>query len=242
MSERPRMSVLRFRQLSTGRFYVPRDEVDERRDVRERRQPTARALQLTACPVAGPRSAPGTPPPRGGGALGRAPPGRRRGRRRRRGGSSRRRTHRAPASARRPRGRTAPGPRAAATPRPRPEILELPPGRRGARTWRGASADPRPHTSAREPDPLLLRRGLPVLVHGVPCRRGGRGRGPARGRVASLRAAPGAEAAPRGSRRPSPHRLDEHVYRRALAAGDRDPPAPLPAPLDAHPRRVPVGR
>ena len=34
----------------------------------------------------------------------------------------------------------------------------------------------------------------------------------------------------------------QHVYRRALAAGDRDPPPPLPAPLHASSGRVPVGR
>ncbi len=48
MSARPRMSVLRFRQLSTGRFYVPRDEVHERRDVGIRGEPAARLLELTA--------------------------------------------------------------------------------------------------------------------------------------------------------------------------------------------------
>ena len=48
MSERPRISVLRFRQLSTGRFYVPCYEVDQRRCFRERREPTACALELTA--------------------------------------------------------------------------------------------------------------------------------------------------------------------------------------------------
>ena len=46
MSERPRISVLRFRQLSTGRFYVPGDELDQRRGVRERREPTACPLEL----------------------------------------------------------------------------------------------------------------------------------------------------------------------------------------------------
>jgi predicted DsbA family dithiol-disulfide isomerase len=42
------MSVLRFRQLSTGRFYVPRDEVHECRDVGIRAEPTTRLLELTA--------------------------------------------------------------------------------------------------------------------------------------------------------------------------------------------------
>jgi hypothetical protein len=42
------MSVLRFRQLSTGRFYVPGDEVHERRDVRVRGEPAARLFELTA--------------------------------------------------------------------------------------------------------------------------------------------------------------------------------------------------
>ena len=40
--------------------------------------------------------------------------------------------------------------------------------------------------------PLLLRRRLPVLVHGVSCRRDGGGRAARRGRVASVRAAAGA--------------------------------------------------
>ena len=48
MSERPRISVLRFRQLSTGRFYVPGDEVDQRRRLRERREPGACPLELSA--------------------------------------------------------------------------------------------------------------------------------------------------------------------------------------------------
>jgi hypothetical protein len=41
------MSVLRFRQLSTRRFYVPRNELDEGRDVGEGREPSARPLELT---------------------------------------------------------------------------------------------------------------------------------------------------------------------------------------------------
>jgi predicted DsbA family dithiol-disulfide isomerase len=42
------MSVLRFRQLSTRRFYVARDEVHERRDVRIGGEPASRLLELTA--------------------------------------------------------------------------------------------------------------------------------------------------------------------------------------------------
>ena len=41
------MSVLRFRQLSTGRFYVPRNELDERRSFGEASKSTARPLELT---------------------------------------------------------------------------------------------------------------------------------------------------------------------------------------------------
>src|SRR5262245_25832957 len=60
MSERPRISVLRFRQLSTGRFYVPRDDVDQRRGVRERREPPARPVELPegAIPFSGLRPVP----------------------------------------------------------------------------------------------------------------------------------------------------------------------------------------
>src|SRR5438093_11713631 len=43
MSERPRISVLRLRQLSTARFY---DGLDERRGVRIRRQPPPRMGEL----------------------------------------------------------------------------------------------------------------------------------------------------------------------------------------------------
>ena len=42
------MSVLRFRQLSTGRFYVPRNELDERRTVREGRETPTCSLELAA--------------------------------------------------------------------------------------------------------------------------------------------------------------------------------------------------
>jgi len=48
MSERPRISVLRFRQLSTGRFYVPGHEVHEWSDLGKRRQSAACLVELTA--------------------------------------------------------------------------------------------------------------------------------------------------------------------------------------------------
>ena len=54
------MSVLRFRQLSTRRFYVVRDEVHEPPDVREGGEPAARLIELTARAPGSP-PAPGTP-------------------------------------------------------------------------------------------------------------------------------------------------------------------------------------
>jgi hypothetical protein len=57
------MSVLRFRQLSTRRFYVPLNELNERCGGSERCETAARPLELTVC--AGAVS--GLPPvPRGG--------------------------------------------------------------------------------------------------------------------------------------------------------------------------------
>ncbi len=51
MSARPRISVLRFRQLSTGRFYVPRDQVDQRLGVRKGLEPATRPVELPASPI-----------------------------------------------------------------------------------------------------------------------------------------------------------------------------------------------
>ena len=51
MSERPRISVLRFRQLSTGRFYVPRDEGEQRLDVRKGLEPATRPVELPTSPI-----------------------------------------------------------------------------------------------------------------------------------------------------------------------------------------------
>ena len=242
MSERPRISVLRFRQLSTGRFYVPRDEIDERRDVRERRQPAARALELTARAVRRPRSAPGTPPPP-------------------RWWSPRTSSSRSPArpktsasAARRgevlaaleralgvPEGGLHPGLARRPLVVHGRGILELPPGRGRAATWRGAPDGRDRILRPVTPDPLLLRRRLPVLVHGVPVVEAAEDEGRARGRMAAVRAAAGAEAAPRGPGRPPPHRLDAATCTGARCGGDRDPPAALPAPLDASDGCLPVG-
>ena len=89
---------------------------------------------------------------------------------------------------------------------------------------------------------LLLRRRLPVLVHGVARGRGGGGRG----RVEvewlpfELRPAPRPLLEPRGDHL----RVDwtqQRLPARARARG-RDPPAALPAALDAAARGLPLGR
>ena len=137
MSERPRISVLRWRQLSTARFYVSRStrSMSAARstssDGEVRRQPAARALQLTAGPIRVPGLMPVSRRCEAVAGLGRAFPvsgvaDEKSSSATRRGDVLAR-----PASARPPRGRPAPEPRAAATPRPRPEILESRrPGRR----------------------------------------------------------------------------------------------------------------
>src|SRR5262245_23867193 len=89
---------------------------------------------------------------------------------------------------------------------------------------------------------LLLRRRLPVLVHGG-TRSGGRpGRGDRRDRVAALRAAARAAPAARGAGRPPAHGLDGQRLPAGAGARHRDPPASLPAALDAPARRVSLGR
>ncbi len=75
----------------------------------------------------------------------------------------------------------------------------------------------------------------------TPRGRGGRGRQGRDRRVAASRAAPRAEATARAARRPLAHRLDAKRLPACAHARDRDPPAPLPASLDATARRVPVG-
>ena len=219
MSERPRISVLRFRQLSTGRFYVPSDELDERRGGRERREPTACPLELTARAerlsdlARYPAAAEVVEPTNELLPLAARP------NTSRRADSSRRGTHGARSSARRPRGRPGHGSRAVATRRPRPAILESPWSPRTSHRWRGTSARRNRILPARATDPLLLRRRLPVLVHGVAGGRGGRGRG--RLEVEwlpfELRPAPKPLLEVRGDHL----RTDwtQHVYRRALAAG-----------------------
>ena len=47
----PRIRVLRWRQLSTRRFYVPLDELYERVRVREGRETPSCVIELAACPV-----------------------------------------------------------------------------------------------------------------------------------------------------------------------------------------------
>ena len=96
-------------------------------------------------------------------------------------------------------------------------------------------------TLADDEGSLLLRRRLPVLVPGVARGRGGRGRGRGRGRVAAVRAAARAEAAARAARRPPARRLDAERLPARARARDRDPPAALPAALDAAARRLPLG-
>ena len=72
---------------------------------------------------------------------------------------------------------------------PRRSVTAASPPPHARRSARRAYCAPR-----RGDSPLLLRRRLPVLVHGVACRRGGRGRWARRGRVAPVRAATGARA------------------------------------------------
>ena len=90
---------------------------------------------------------------------------------------------------------------------------------------------------------VLLRRRLPVLVHGVARDRGGRGRGRRRDRVAA-RSSCGPRRSPLLEVRGDHLRVDwtQNVYRRALERRHRDPPAALPAALDADALRVPLGR
>src|SRR5439155_6399351 len=88
---------------------------------------------------------------------------------------------------------------------------------------------------------LLLRRRLPVLVHGVAHRRAGRGRGHRRGRMAAVRAASSATAPARGARRSPALRLDPKCLPPGAGPRDRDPPAAVSTALDAAPRRVSLG-
>ena len=195
MSERPRISVLRFRQLSTGRFYVPRDEVDERRSVRERREPAACALRADGAPARVPGLRPVARGPEvvepanellpvAGDAEDVGEPARR--------GEV---LTRARASARRPRGRPAPGPRAAATLVVHAGDPRRSPDRRG----RATSWPARPLSAT-----AYFRRDRIRFYYDVVCPysymeshvvEAAEDAGPARGRVAALRAAPGAEAA-----------------------------------------------
>ena len=132
--------------------------------VRERREPTARALELAASAEPALRSAPRTPRPRGGGARGRAPPGS--PARPKTSASAARRGDvltALAASARPPRARPAPGPRAVATRRPRPGILESLP-------WsiapRSADRIERDIETLSGPDYTPVGRGDPALrVH-----------------------------------------------------------------------------
>ena len=62
-----------------------------------------------------------------------------------------------------------------------------------------------------------------------------------RGRVAPVRASAGTEAAARAARRPPPRRLDAQRLPAGARARDRDPPAALPAALDAAARGLSLG-
>src|SRR5262245_25403445 len=89
---------------------------------------------------------------------------------------------------------------------------------------------------------FLLRRRLPILIHGGTCSRGRPGRWDGRDRVAALRAAARAAPAARGAGRPPAYGLDRQRLPAGPGARHRDPPTSLPAALDAPACRLPVGR